>query len=157
MKRLSDAIACAAPTRRSPASAATYTFAVGVPADVLAARCRADRSAATAQGKTPLLVDVTTPAGENKNAGFSPLENFYSYSGNTLIELKKARPPAARLPPRPCGQSVAGRIVFGACPLLLLPLAAAAAACCCYCHLLLLLPLAAADVPPAAAAAACCC
>jgi len=47
-------------------------------------------AAATAQGKTPLLVDVTTPAGENKNAGFSPLENFYSYSGNTLIELKKA-------------------------------------------------------------------
>jgi len=47
-------------------------------------------SAAWEQGKTPLLVDVTTPKGENKSAGFSPLENFYSYSGDILIELKKA-------------------------------------------------------------------
>ena len=39
--------------------------------------------------KTPILIDCTTPAGENKSAGFSPLENFYSYSGETLIELKK--------------------------------------------------------------------
>lgn len=46
--------------------------------------------AAWEQGKTPLLIDVTTPSGDNKNAGFSPLENFYSYSGDVIIELKKA-------------------------------------------------------------------
>lgn len=46
--------------------------------------------AAWALGKTPLLIDATTPAGDNKNAGFSPLENYYSYSGEVLCELKKS-------------------------------------------------------------------
>ena len=47
--------------------------------------------AAWAVGRTPLLVDMTTPAGEDKSGGgFSPLETFYSYSGEVLIELKKA-------------------------------------------------------------------
>lgn len=41
-------------------------------------------------GKTPLLVDMTTPKGENKSAGFSPLETYFSYSGDTVVELKKA-------------------------------------------------------------------
>lgn len=41
-------------------------------------------------GKTPLLVDCTTLPGDDKNASFSPLENFYSYSGDVLIEMKKA-------------------------------------------------------------------
>jgi len=45
--------------------------------------------AAWALGKTPLLIDATTPAGDNKN-GFSPLENYYSYSGEVLCELKKS-------------------------------------------------------------------
>jgi len=44
--------------------------------------------AAWALGKTPLLIDATTPAGDNK--GFSPLENYYSYSGEVLCELKKS-------------------------------------------------------------------
>ena len=47
-------------------------------------------AAAWAQGKTPMLVDMTTPAGENKSQAFSPLETFYSYSGDVLIEAKKA-------------------------------------------------------------------
>jgi len=45
---------------------------------------------AFALGKTPLLVDVTTLAGDDRNGTFSPLESFYSYSGDVLIELKKA-------------------------------------------------------------------
>ena len=42
------------------------------------------------EGKTPLLIDCTTPADEDRNAGFSPLETFFSYSGEGLVELKKA-------------------------------------------------------------------
>ena len=41
-------------------------------------------------GKTPLLIDCTTAEGEDRGSGFSPLEVFYSYSGEGLIELKKA-------------------------------------------------------------------
>ena len=47
-------------------------------------------AAAWAVGKTPLLVDMTTLAGDDRNAVFSPLETFFSYSGDVLIELKKA-------------------------------------------------------------------
>ena len=41
-------------------------------------------------GKTPLLIDCTTPKDEGNGTGFSPLEVFYSYSGEGLIELKKS-------------------------------------------------------------------
>lgn len=33
------------------------------------------------EGKTPLAIDCSTPEGDDKGAGFSPLEVFYSYSG----------------------------------------------------------------------------
>jgi len=47
-------------------------------------------NAAWQQGKTALLVDCTTLPGDNKASTFSPLETFYSYSGEVLLELKKA-------------------------------------------------------------------
>ena len=47
-------------------------------------------AAAWAVGKTPLLVDMTTLKGDDRTAVFSPLETFFSYSGDVLIELKKA-------------------------------------------------------------------
>jgi hypothetical protein len=43
-------------------------------------------------GKTPLLIDATTPSdgdSQGGGGGFSPLEVFYSYSGEGLVELKK--------------------------------------------------------------------
>lgn len=46
--------------------------------------------AAWEHGKTPLVVDCTTLPGDDKNSTFSPLETFYSYSGEVLVELKRA-------------------------------------------------------------------
>ena len=42
--------------------------------------------AAIARGKTPLLVDATVGV---EGESFTPLETFYSYSGDALIEMKK--------------------------------------------------------------------
>ena len=58
--------------------------------EVTMKRMEVAMNAAWLQGKTPLLVDCTTHEGEDRNAGFSPLESFYSYSGDILIEMKKA-------------------------------------------------------------------
>ena len=45
--------------------------------------------AAWAADRTPLLIDCTTPS--DAGAGtFSPLETFFSYSSEAIIELKKA-------------------------------------------------------------------
>lgn len=41
-------------------------------------------------GKTPLLIDCTTPEEAERTASFSPLETFFSYSSEAYIELKKA-------------------------------------------------------------------
>ena len=38
-------------------------------------------------GKTPLLIDVT--ADKEKKEQFTPLETFYGYSGEAILELKK--------------------------------------------------------------------
>ena len=45
--------------------------------------------AAWAADKTPLLVDCTLPSDAEPGA-FSPLETFFSYSSEGIIELKKA-------------------------------------------------------------------
>ena len=46
-------------------------------------------AAAWAADKTPLLVDCTLPSDAEPGA-FSPLETFFSYSSEGIIELKKA-------------------------------------------------------------------
>ena len=64
--------------------------------------------AAWAMGKVPLLVDMTTLEGDDKNSSFSPLENFYSYSGDVLLETKKAIVEARAL--RPCSSTAPWQI-----------------------------------------------